>query len=201
MPQAALGKQCSGVTELFHDVTNSAGVGFCRVMNLLLDDEFYMRRALELAAQAESRGEIPVGALLVQDGHIIAEGFNQSIVQHDPTAHAEVVVLRQAGQLLNNYRLINTTLYVTLEPCAMCAAAMVHARVARLVFGALDHKTGACGSVHNLVQDLTANHQLQVTSGVLAELCSSQLSNFFRRRRAEHKAKKQAQRISDEGSG
>ncbi len=198
MPQAALGKQCSGVTELFHDVTERAGVSFYRVMNVLLDDEFYMRRALELAAQAESRGEIPVGALLVQDGHIIAEGFNQSIVQHDPTAHAEVVVLRHAGQLLNNYRLINTTLYVTLEPCAMCAAAMVHARVARLVFGALDSKTGACGSVHNLVQDLTANHQLQVTSGVLAEQCSSQLSNFFRRRRAEQKAKKQADKKSDE---
>lgn len=186
-----------GFTELFHDVTDSAEVVFAMATLLPLDDECFMRRALELAAQAEQQGEIPVGALLVQDGQIIAEGFNQSILRHDPTAHAEIAVLRAAGQQLQNYRLVNTTLYVTLEPCAMCAAAMVHARVTRLVFGAHDGKTGACGSVHNLVQDLTANHQLQVTSGVLAEQCSSQLSNFFRRRRAEHKAKKQAEKQSN----
>ena len=159
-------------------------------------DEFYMRRALELAAQAEQHGEIPVGAVLVQEGQIIAEGYNQSIMLHDPTAHAEIAVLRAAGVQLQNYRLINSTLYVTLEPCAMCAAAMVHARVTRLVFGARDAKTGACGSVHNLVQDLTANHQLQVDAGVLAEVCSTQLSNFFRRRRQEHKAKKQAEKAA-----
>lgn len=159
-------------------------------------DELFMQRALELASHAEQLGEIPVGALLVQDGRIVAEGFNQSILLHDPTAHAEIAVLRQAGQQLQNYRLINSTLYVTLEPCAMCAAALVHARVTRLVFGAADAKTGACGSVHNLVQDLTANHQLDVQAGVLAERCSSQLSDFFRRRRQEHKAKKQAEKAA-----
>lgn len=162
--------------------------------NEFIDDELYMQRALELAAQAEQLGEIPVGALLVHEGHIIAEGFNQSIRLHDPTAHAEIAVLRAAGQQLQNYRLLNTTLYVTLEPCAMCAAALVHARVGRLVFGARDGKTGACGSVHNLVQDATANHQLQVDAGVLAEQCSQQLSDFFRRRRLEHKAKKLAEK-------
>lgn len=159
-------------------------------------DEFYMRRALELATHAEQCGEIPVGAVLVQEGQIIAEGFNQSIMLHDPTAHAEIAALRAAGVQLQNYRLINSTLYVTLEPCAMCAAAMVHARVTRLVFGARDAKTGACGSVHNLVQDLTANHQLEVQPGVLADECSAQLSEFFRRRRQEHKARKQAEKAA-----
>ncbi|QYJ88805.1 tRNA adenosine(34) deaminase TadA [Shewanella halotolerans] len=157
-------------------------------------DEAYMRQAMALAAQAELRGEVPVGALLVKDDSVIATGFNLSICRHDASAHAEMECIRAAGQVVENYRLLDTTLYVTLEPCAMCAGAMVHARIGRLVFGAADLKTGAAGSVVDLVRSSAFNHQLEVTAGVLAEDCGQQLSAFFRRRRQEKKALKMAEK-------
>lgn len=150
-----------------------------------------MRYALELADKAELQNEIPVGAVLVKDDEIIAEGWNQSITQHDPSAHAEMIALRAAGIALNNYRLVDTTLYVTLEPCPMCAGLLVHARVSRLVFGASDYKTGACGSIMNLANHAVLNHQISITSGVLEQECSEKLSAFFRNRRASKKAEKQ----------
>lgn len=160
-------------------------------MQQLKTDEYWMERAIALAAQAEAKDEVPVGAVLVKDGELIAEGYNYSIGLCDPSAHAEMQCLRVAGQVLENYRLLDTTMYVTLEPCAMCAGAMVHSRIKRLVFGAADEKTGAAGTVMNLLQHPSLNHQLQVEGGVMAEACSEQLSNFFKRRRKEHKAKKQ----------
>lgn len=142
-----------------------------------------MSRALVLAQQAQTHGEVPVGALLLAGDEVLAEGWNQPIGLHDPTAHAEILVLREAARKLGNYRLAGTTLYVTLEPCAMCAMAMVHARVQRLVFGAPDPRTGACGSVMNLVQHDTLNHRLEVTGGVIAEECGTLLREFFAARR------------------
>lgn len=142
-----------------------------------------MAHALSLAAKAEAHGEVPVGAVLVLDNEIIGEGWNQPIGTSDPTAHAEILALRQGAKHINNYRLVNTTLYVTLEPCAMCAAAMVHARVQRLVFGAADPKTGAAGSVLNLLQDDRLNHRVQCESGVMAKTCGELLQNFFKNRR------------------
>jgi tRNA(adenine34) deaminase len=147
------------------------------------DDATFMRRAIELARQAEANGEVPVGAVVVQDGEILAEGWNQPIVSNDPTAHAEVVALRAAGAVLRNYRLTGTTLYVTLEPCVMCAGAIVHARVARVVFGAPDPKNGAGGSVFNLLQSEPLNHRAEITGGVLAEECGELLRQFFQSRR------------------
>ncbi|QBY05052.1 tRNA adenosine(34) deaminase TadA [Thalassotalea sp. HSM 43] len=155
-------------------------------------DQFYMQYALQLADKAEQQGEIPVGAVIVRDRQIIGEGWNQSIQLNDPSAHAEMQAVRQAGANIANYRMLDTTLYVTLEPCPMCAGLLVHSRVNRVVFGANDLKTGACGSLFNLAQDERLNHQLEVVSGVLEEPCASKLSNFFRRRRAEKKALKKA---------
>lgn len=149
----------------------------------LTSDEHFMRRALELAAEGEKAGEVPVGCVIVKDGEIIGEGFNHPISAHDPTAHAEIGAMRQAAEKLQNYRLVDTTLYVTLEPCAMCAGAMVHARVKRLVFGAREPRTGAVGSVYDIVRDARLNHRLEVTEGVLAVDASEQLRNFFRARR------------------
>jgi tRNA(adenine34) deaminase len=146
-------------------------------------DADYMARALELARQAEAAGEVPVGAVIVKDGVVVAEGFNHPIGACDPTAHAEIVALRAAGLALDTYRLTGTTLYVTLEPCAMCASAMVHARVQRLVFAAADPRAGAAGSVFNIVQHPALNHRLEVTGGVLAEECGALLRNFFVARR------------------
>lgn len=157
---------------------------------LAQQDEFWMQQALILARQAESLGEVPVGAVVVKNQRLIGYGFNQSITLNDPSAHAEIMALRMAGQVLTNYRLPDTTLYVTLEPCAMCATTMVHARVGRLVYGAADLKTGAAGSVLNLTDYAVFNHQLSCMSGVLQQDCSSLLSNFFKLRRAQHKAKK-----------
>lgn len=156
-------------------------------------DIYFMRHAMALAAKAEAAGEVPVGAVLVKDGKIIAEGFNLNICQHDASAHAEMSCIRIAGQSLANHRLLDTTIYVTLEPCAMCAGAMVHARIGRLVYGAADQKTGAAGSVLDLVRFAGFNHQLAVTGGVLAQECGEQLSAFFRRRRREKKALKMAE--------
>jgi len=142
-----------------------------------------MSRALELARRAEADGEVPVGAVIVRDDSIVAEGWNRPIGTCDPTAHAEIVALRAAAEILRTYRLTDTTLYVTLEPCAMCASAMVHARVKRLVFGALDPRAGAAGSVFNIVQHASLNHRVECTGGVLSGDCSALLRQFFVARR------------------
>lgn len=150
---------------------------------VLKSDADYMRRALELATEAERAGEVPVGALIVRDGEIIAEGWNRPIARRDPTAHAEILALRAAAQALDSYRLAGTTLYVTLEPCPMCAAALVHARVSRLVFGAWDPRQGAAGSAFNLVTAPALNHRMDAFGGVLADECGAVLKRFFRERR------------------
>ena len=146
-------------------------------------DEDLMRRALDLARCGGSLGEVPVGAVVVLDGEVIGEGYNAPISSHDPTAHAEIQALRAAAQCVGNYRLVGASLYVTLEPCAMCAGAMMHARIARLVFGAADPKTGACGSVVNLFAEQQLNHHAEVVGGVLVEECGALLKNFFKARR------------------
>ena len=146
-------------------------------------DVRWMKRALDLARYAEGAGEVPVGALVVLNDEVIGEGWNQPIVSHDPTAHAEMVAMRAAAARMKNYRLTGATLYVTLEPCAMCAGAMVHARIARVVYGAADPKAGAAGSVFNLLESTALNHRAQVTGGVLADECGEILRNFFESRR------------------
>ena len=147
-----------------------------------------MRLALAQAVQAKELGEVPVGAVLLDaDGHLLATGFNRTIVDHDPTAHAEIVALRAAARAAQNYRLPGATLYVTLEPCAMCLGAMLHARVGRIVFAAADPKTGACGGVVNLLEHATLNHQTTAVSGVLTEECGQYLRDFFRDRRGKTK--------------
>lgn len=143
----------------------------------------FMLRALELAREAERAGEVPVGAVVVKDGVIVGEGSNRPINTNDPTAHAEIIALREAARTLQTYRLLDTTLYVTLEPCSMCAGAMVHARVKRLVYAATDPRAGASGSIFNITQHPALNHRLEVTSGVLAEECSAELRKFFAARR------------------
>jgi tRNA(adenine34) deaminase len=148
-----------------------------------VDEERWMRRALELAGRAEAAGEVPVGAVLVQDGEVVGEGWNRPIGAHDPTAHAEIEALRDAARRLANYRLPGTILYVTLEPCVMCAGAILHARVARVVFGARDPKGGAAGSVFDLLGTDRLNHRVEVASGVLADACGQRLQAFFQARR------------------
>lgn len=147
---------------------------------------------MTLAERAGAEGEVPVGAVLVRGEQVLGEGWNRSIAQHDPTAHAEVMSLRAAGIAAENYRLPGTTLYVTLEPCVMCAGAILHARIERLVFGAFDPKTGAAGSVFELVQDERHYHRCAVAGGVLAQACAEQLQAFFRARRAAIKREKAA---------
>jgi tRNA(adenine34) deaminase len=142
-----------------------------------------MRRALELADVAKAMGEVPVGAVLVHEDHVIAMGYNQPIAAKDATAHAEIVAMREAGRLLDNYRLEDTTLYVTLEPCPMCASAIVHARVRRVVFGAWDPRGGGAGSIVNVFTLPQLNHRVDVFGGVLMEECAEKLSAFFRGRR------------------
>ncbi len=151
--------------------------------NNLANDEAWMRYAIRLAQRAESLGEVPVGALLVKNERCIAEGWNNSIASHDPTAHAEVVALRQAGRVVENYRLIDTTLYVTLEPCVMCMGAISHARVKRLVFGAFDCKRGAVCNALQLTDAPFLNHRVDWTGGVLETECGDLLRDFFRARR------------------
>ncbi|GMR07473.1 MAG: tRNA adenosine(34) deaminase TadA [Gammaproteobacteria bacterium] len=146
-------------------------------------DSDYMQHALHLASTAAEHGEVPVGCVIVRNDEIIGEGYNQPISSHDPSAHAEIIAMRNAGKQINNYRLCDATLYVTLEPCVMCVGAMVHARVKRLVFAAMDPRTGAAGSVYQLTHDTPLNHQLDVTSGVMAEQCGELLTEFFRERR------------------
>jgi tRNA(adenine34) deaminase len=165
------------------------------------DDLHWMQYALQLADKAEQNGEIPVGAVLVKDGVVLGEGWNQSIQLNDPSAHAEMIAIRQAAEKIGNYRLIDCTLYVTLEPCAMCAGLLVHSRVKRLVFGAKDAKTGAAGSVLDIVRHPVLNHQLDVLDGPLAQQCADKLSEFFRRRRAEQKALKQQEKQQSVGEG
>lgn len=146
-------------------------------------DIAYMQQALALAGRAEGEGEVPVGALVVLNGEILGEGWNRPIGSHDPTAHAEIIALRAAAAKLGNYRLTGTTLYVTLEPCPMCAGAMVHARVARVVYGAPDPLAGSAGTVFDLLNATALNHRAEVQGGVLAVECSQRLKAFFQGRR------------------
>ena len=152
----------------------------------LLQLEF-MQLALDLATQAALNGEVPVGAIVVKDGVVIGRGSNAPVGLHDPTAHAEIIAMREAATYLGNYRLVDCTLYVSLEPCAMCSGAMQHARIARLVYGASDPKTGACGSVVNLMSEPKLNHHTEVLGGVLAEQCGAVLTAFFKQRRLSNK--------------
>ena len=152
-----------------------------------MDDSFFMRRALVLAQCGADAGEVPVGAVLVLDGEIVGEGFNQPIRTSDPTAHAEVMALRNAAARVGNYRLPGSTLYVTLEPCTMCAGALVHARVERLVFGTIEPKSGAVVSNSRLLESSYFNHQVAFQGGVLAEECASCLRDFFQARRKAEK--------------
>ena len=151
------------------------------------DDQHWMRHALALAERAQREDdEIPVGAVVVDaTGQVIGEGWNRNIAEHDPSAHAEIVAMRRAGQASSNHRLLGCTLYITLEPCAMCAMAMVHARIARVVYGASDPKTGAAGSVFDLLADPRHNHRVEVGGGVLGEEAGTMLTNYFRAKRAK----------------
>ena len=174
-----------GATRVFWkslDAPSETGIG-----NPRADDAHWMRRALELAERAVSEDdEIPVGAIVVSpEGEVIGEGWNRNIAEHDPSAHAEIVAMRRAGQALGNHRLVGCTLYVTLEPCAMCAMAAVHARIARVVLGASDPKTGAAGSVFDLLADPRHNHRVEVTAGVLADEAGTRLTNYFRAKRGK----------------
>jgi tRNA(adenine34) deaminase len=153
-------------------------------MNNRIFDREFMSAALLLATAAQQAGEVPVGAVVVCNGEIIGRGYNAPISSHDPSAHAEIQAMRMAARVLGNYRLTGCTLYVTLEPCAMCAGAIQHARIARVVFGARDPKTGACGSVIDLFGEALLNHHTSVEGGVLAQECGELLTGFFRERRA-----------------
>lgn len=159
-----------------------------------MTDLIFMRQALDQAQNAWALGEVPVGAVVVKDGQVVSTGFNQPIGTHDPTAHAEIMALRAAATILGNYRLPGCELYVTLEPCVMCAGAMMHARLARVVFGATDPKTGACGSIVNLFEQERLNHHTEVTGGVLEQQCSQLLKDFF----AERRLIQQQARLSSE---
>lgn len=152
-----------------------------------MTDDVFMRAALDQAALAREAGEVPVGAVVVLDGCVVASGFNCPISRHDPTAHAEIVALRKAAKILGNYRLPECELYVTLEPCSMCVGAMIHARLKRVVFGAADPKTGACGGVVDLFSQKELNHHTTVKGGILEEECSLLLKTFFSERRKKRK--------------
>lgn len=146
-------------------------------------DEQFIQHAIKLAKRAELEGEVPVGAVIVKDGEVVAEGWNRPIANHDPTAHAEIQVIRAASTKLNNYRLPNTTLYVTLEPCLMCMGAIIHARIERVVYGASDHRAGAVESVYTIPQDRKLNHHVDIEGGLMADECAQLLKDFFRQRR------------------
>lgn len=148
------------------------------------DDAAWMVLALEQARLAAQAGEVPVGALVIKDGEIAGQGHNRNLLDRDPTAHAEIVALRQAAERLGNHRLVGCTVYATIEPCAMCAGALIHARVSRLVYGANDPKAGAAGSVLLVLNHPGLNHKMEITAGVLALECSEILQEFFRRKRA-----------------
>lgn len=151
---------------------------------MIKDDEFYLRHALALAKKAAQMDEVPVGAVLVCDDEIIGEGWNQPICSHDPTAHAEIIALRAGAEKIKNYRVVKSTLYVTLEPCVMCVGAIIHARVQRVVYGAADPKTGAVTSVFQLGDAVKFNHRPQYTGGLLADECGELLRTFFQARRS-----------------
>ncbi len=148
-----------------------------------MTDIEYMEVALQLADAAAAAGEVPVGAIVVKNGEIIGRGYNAPITTHDPSAHAEIRAMRDAANHLGNYRLVDCTLYVTLEPCAMCSGAIQHARIAKVIYGASDPKTGACGSVINLMAEPKLNHHTEISGGILAERCGAVLSKFFAARR------------------
>jgi tRNA(adenine34) deaminase len=157
----------------------------------VIDHDFeFMQYALALADEAEHQGEVPVGAVIVHQGRIVGSGFNQPISATDCTAHAEIIALRAACEEQNNYRLSDCDMYVTLEPCAMCAGAIVHARIRRLIFAASDPKTGACGSVFDVVSNNPTGHRVEITAGVEAEAATAKIQDFFKRRRAEKKQQK-----------
>lgn len=147
------------------------------------EDKYWIKKAIQLAIKAEKSGEVPVGAILVSNDKIISKGFNSPISKCDPTSHAEIVAIRKAAIKIKNYRLPNTTLYVTLEPCAMCVGAILHARIKRLVFGAYDPKSGAVASVFRLLDEQCLNHRVEYCGGILADECSALLTNFFLKRR------------------
>jgi tRNA(adenine34) deaminase len=151
-----------------------------------MDDTAYMQEALQLAAQAAAAGEVPVGAVVVKDGVVIGRGYNQPLAGSDPTAHAEIMALRDAGKTLGNYRLADCDLYVTLEPCVMCSGAIMHARIRRVIFGARDPKTGACGSAIDLFAQPQLNHHAEVNGGMLADEAVALLQDFFARRRGKN---------------
>ena len=157
------------------------------MINITQQDEQFMRLAIEQAKIAEENGDVPIGAVIVHNNQIIAKAYNQREQLADPTAHAEIIALTQAAAFLQSWRLEGCTIYVTLEPCPMCAGALVLARIDRLVYGCDDPKTGAVKSLYNIVTDSRLNHKIEVTSGVLAEDCSRQLQNFFQKRRTENK--------------
>lgn len=163
------------------------------VANYSADDIRWMEYAIQLAAKGEALGEVPVGAVIVKNGAILGEGFNQPITSNDPTAHAEVVALRQAAKQIENYRLIDSTIYVTLEPCTMCVGALVHARIARLVFGTTEPKAGAVVSKAQLLGSDFFNHRINYSRGLLAEQCQHQLSQFFAQRRAQKRKEKSSE--------
>lgn len=162
---------------------------------LLAQDEYFMQQALEEAKKCLAVNEVPVGAVIVHDSKIIARAHNLMITNHSATSHAEILAIKAAGEVLQNYRLIDTTLYVTLEPCVMCVGAIIHARIKRVVFGACDFKTGAVGSAFDLLMNDKHNHHPMVTKGVLANECSTLLSSFFARRRLEIKQAQKAKRM------
>ena len=150
-------------------------------------DIFWMQYALDLAKRAESEGEVPVGAVVVYEEQVIGEGWNRPIIDNDPTAHAEIMALRNAAKRIKNYRLLDTTLYVTLEPCIMCSGAIIHSRVKRVVYGAQDPKAGAVESAFNILGSDCLNHQVNVDNGIMATECGQLLSDFFRKKRKEKK--------------
>jgi tRNA(adenine34) deaminase len=152
--------------------------------------QFYMKMALEQADLAEDIGEVPVGAVVVIDNEVVGVGYNRCIIDSDPSLHAEMVAIRDASKRINNYRLVGASLYVTLEPCSMCAGLLVHSRLKQLIFGAHDPKAGAAGSIMNLVQHEKLNHKIDIVPNVLEDVCSDKLSDFFRKRRAHHKIQK-----------
>ena len=148
-------------------------------------DKEWMQRAFELAQKAKEHDEVPVGAVIVHENQIIGEGWNQPISSNDPTAHAEIIALRDAGNNVGNYRLPNATMYVTLEPCAMCAGAIIHARLSKIIFAVADPKTGACGSIFNLLQAEELNHKVEIDKGIMEDECRSLIQTFFKEKRSK----------------
>ena len=195
--EMAEGKLFASLLDQFQQLCRALIVGEVVLSEVEFSHEYWMRHALTLAKRAWDEREVPVGAVLVHNNRVIGEGWNRPIGRHDPTAHAEIMALRQGGLVMQNYRLIDATLYVTLEPCVMCAGAMIHSRIGRVVFGARDAKTGAAGSLMDVLHHPGMNHRVEITEGILADECAALLSDFFRMRRQEIKAQKKAQSSTD----